>query len=441
MKRLALLLATLALGCGTATDAAHEAAQEGGRDAAPALVLANGLRVHLLPRREEKRVVVLLGVRAGFFAEPAGVPHVAHVTEHAAVFDLKPGSPEAQAVARWYSAGQANAETLADFMYFDLHVSPEEAPLAVKVQAARLAAPEFTPATVAREIPRTLQEVEVLEKSPYGGLGKFALTAFTQAAFHGQTAAPIKARTPRITVEDVRAFHSRTFRPDRAVLAVIGDFDPATTRPLIEQSFGSIKRPAGPPALRPALKPGRHTVTWDATTQHLILAWPTPAPAEADHPALSLAALALNQRLFTDPQLTSLFSMPQVSNEAEGLFFINVQLKPGADPAAARAKLLAHVEQLARPGGLGDVPANQARFQLRGTLKTPSLEGLTLPPQVTKTMALANMELQRLLREAVWGDVAAYSRRLDGVTADQVRSAVARHLTDKTLTEAHIRPE
>jgi predicted Zn-dependent peptidase len=79
-------------------------------------VLANGLRVRLVPARTDKKVAVLLGVRAGFFDEPAGVPHVAHVTEHLTVFDLRPQSEEAKGVERWYKAGQANAETLADFM-------------------------------------------------------------------------------------------------------------------------------------------------------------------------------------------------------------------------------------------------------------------------------------------------------------------------------------
>ena len=88
--------------------------------------LPNGLRVRLVPVAGEKKVAVLLGVRAGFFDEPAGLPHLAHVTEHLVVFGAPPGSDEGKAAARWYEAGKANAETLPGFMYFDLYVEPTE---------------------------------------------------------------------------------------------------------------------------------------------------------------------------------------------------------------------------------------------------------------------------------------------------------------------------
>ena len=52
--------------------------------------LDNGLRVRLVPSPGGKQAIVFLGVRAGFFEEPKGVPHVAHVTEHLAVFDGAP---------------------------------------------------------------------------------------------------------------------------------------------------------------------------------------------------------------------------------------------------------------------------------------------------------------------------------------------------------------
>src|SRR5690242_6270891 len=96
-------------------------------------VLKKGLRVRLVPNHDQKKVSMLLGVRAGFFSEPTGLPHIAHLTEHVTVFDAKPGSQEAQAIQRWFEGGKANAETLADFMYFDIDgVEPSELELALR---------------------------------------------------------------------------------------------------------------------------------------------------------------------------------------------------------------------------------------------------------------------------------------------------------------------
>ena len=95
--------------------------------------MPNGLRVRLVPIPGEKGVAVLLGVRAGFFDEPSGSPHLAHVTEHLVVFASPPRGDEGKAVARWYGAGKANAETLPGFMYFDLHIEPDELDTALRV--------------------------------------------------------------------------------------------------------------------------------------------------------------------------------------------------------------------------------------------------------------------------------------------------------------------
>src|SRR5262245_45132061 len=70
--------------------------------------LPNGLRVRLVAGGEKDRVGLLLGVPAGFLDEPAGVPHIAHVTEHLATYAPR-GDEEAQAVARWFGQGKANA--------------------------------------------------------------------------------------------------------------------------------------------------------------------------------------------------------------------------------------------------------------------------------------------------------------------------------------------
>src|SRR3954471_15999250 len=90
-------------------------------DEPPGFVLESGLKVCLVPLRGERKVVVLLAVRAGFFDEPPGLPHLAHVAEHLVVFGSPAGSEEAQVVRRWYEQGQVNGETLPGWMYFDLH--------------------------------------------------------------------------------------------------------------------------------------------------------------------------------------------------------------------------------------------------------------------------------------------------------------------------------
>src|SRR5262249_36494905 len=156
---------------------------------------------------------------------------------------------------------------------------------------------DFSQRTLEREIPRTLAEIEALEKPQVGGTGKFALAPFVQAAFHAKTQLPIKERTRAITIAEVSAFHARTFRPDRAALVVAGDFDPVAIRKTIDDLFANIKNPPVQPLPRPRVQPGTHAASWDVATRHLQVAWPLPPVSDADHPALTFASQALMRRL------------------------------------------------------------------------------------------------------------------------------------------------
>ena len=48
-------------------------------------------------------------------------------------------------------------------------------------------------------------------------------------------------------LEDVKEFFKRYYAPNNASLAIVGDFDPAVARSLVQKYFGTPEaRPAGP---------------------------------------------------------------------------------------------------------------------------------------------------------------------------------------------------
>src|SRR5438477_8888512 len=53
-------------------------------------------------------------------------------------------------------------------------------------------------------------------------------------------------------LEDVRAFFRTYYAPNNASLALVGDFDPAKVKPIVEKWFGPIPRGPEPPALQQA---------------------------------------------------------------------------------------------------------------------------------------------------------------------------------------------
>jgi zinc protease len=90
-------------------------------------------------------------------------------------------------------------------------------------------------------------------------------------------------------LEDVKSFFKQYYTPNNASLAIVGDFDAAKTKALVQKYFGTLKRgPAVPPitATTPTITSERQAdVAVSAQLPRVYVAWLTPAiykPGDAD---------------------------------------------------------------------------------------------------------------------------------------------------------------
>ena len=405
---------------------------------ATSFALPNGLRVRLVPERDPGQVSMLLAVRAGMLNEGKGQPHLAHVTEHATVYDIA-DAQLAETVKQWFGQGKVNAETLGELMYFDVHCSRDELPTALAVQVARLGKMSYAAATLEREIPNALSEVEHLMKQP-GGMGKFALVPFAQAALYGQTDVPLIRQTKKISVEDVRGFHDRWFRVDSAILVVVGDFDVVQTRKEIEKRFASIPKAKEALPARPLLKPGKRRVRWDVAKRHWLIAWQAPAAGDADYAAIFLAGQLLQERLFNSPGRPAPDSLLLVHNDFDRMLVVAGEAPNEDGFEVARKLVIGEVEKLNRPGGIDATAMRSLCNQLDEFQKT-NLDNLPLPPGMTRTMARANIELQRLSVEIVAGDFDQFLKKLRAVSPEAAIAAVGKWLATDRACVVELVPE
>ncbi len=96
------------------------------------------------------------------------------------------------------------------------------------------------------------------------------------------------------SVDDVRSFFERFYRPSNASLTIAGDFDPAEARRLVEAYFGwqpRRERPARPTPAAPVLAADRdETMSDRVQLTRLRLAWHAPALFTTGDADLDLAA-------------------------------------------------------------------------------------------------------------------------------------------------------
>ncbi len=143
------------------------------------------------------------------------------------------------------------------------------------------------------------------------------------------------------SLEDVHDFFRRFYASNNCVLTVAGDFDPVTTKELVEKYFASLK-PA-PPLERPeryeiTLDANKRITVYDRVPQDRVyMAWPGVAYFSRDDAALDLVTTLLAdgknsrfyKRLVYDEQVASDVSAFNYSLEIAGLVGVVATARPG----------------------------------------------------------------------------------------------------------------
>ena len=140
--------------------------------------------------------------------------------------------------------------------------------------------------------------------------------------------------------EDVKAFFRLYYAPNNATLAVVGDFDPAAAKKLIQKYFGDL--PQGKPVQRPSvpmgkLEAGKRLVYEDRVqVPRLYIQWPTVGfKRDDDYPLSVMSSILsgsrtarLTKALVYDSQIASQVSAFQNASEDVGVFQVTVVPRP-----------------------------------------------------------------------------------------------------------------
>lgn len=164
------------------------------------------------------------------------------------------------------------------------------------------------------------------------------------------------------TVDDVKQFFRTYYTPNNATLTLVGDFQPAKAKALIEKYFGPI---APGPALErpklwtPSLNGEKRVVVADRVPlQRLSIAYPGVAyfqPGEAD---LDIASQVLaggkNSRLYKalvyDRQLAANVNVYNITFEIAGMVVVDVIARPGSSLDEIESIVDAEIAKFAKDG-------------------------------------------------------------------------------------------
>jgi zinc protease len=328
--------------------------------------LPNGLRVVLAPDQATPTVAVNVWYHVGSKNEAPGRTGFAHLFEH--VMFTGSGHIEYGLHDRLTEGvgGGNNGTTDNDrTMYYDI-VPSNYLETALWLEADRMGflldALDIAKLNAQRDIVKNERRQNV-DNQPYGRVGEI-LSAAMYPKGHPYSWPVIGSMEDlsAASEQDVKDFFRLYYAPNNAVIAIVGDFQPAQVKAWVSKYFNDI--PKGKPITRAAVAP----VTLDAEQRlvyedrvqvpRLYVQWPTVGLEHQDRYALAVLSNVLSgsrtarltRALVFDKQVASAASAGQSSSEDVGEFNMFITPRPGNTLTEIEALADSVIELLKKEG-------------------------------------------------------------------------------------------
>jgi zinc protease len=407
--------------------------------------LPNGLRVLLVEDHRTPSVAINVGYRVGGKDDPPGRSGFAHLFEHLMFKGTANTPPETMDRLTEDVGGYNNAFTAEDITNYYEVVPSNHLETLLWAEAERLASLRITQAHFVTEREVVIGEYDQrILAEPYGMLDEIVnREAYTLHPYkRGVIGDP--ANLHAATLDDVVQFHATYYRPDNAVLVVVGDFDPDTANAWIDRYFGVIGQPAGSIPRVTLVEPPQtleRTISYRAPNVPLPAvdyAYHIPAAHAPQAAALDLAETILgagkSSRLYRSmvygKQIaTSAYARADL-REHPGLFEFSAILSRGSDVADARAALDTEISRL-QTELVADAELERAKTQIASSFVRgrQTYNGIAL--------SLVRAAVERGDPHAVNTDLARYL----AVTAQDVQQVAGAYLHAGNRTVVEYLPE
>jgi zinc protease len=262
-------------------------------------VLGNGLRVLLLEDHTAPVVCLQTWFGVGSRHEKPGKTGLAHLFEHLMFGETEEVAHGAFDRLLEEAGAETNAATFLDWTYYHTNLPKDALPLAMKLEAGRIAH------LVLRE-PQVSSEKEVVanerrqrvEDDVDGSVSELLYREAFQKHGYGWPTIGWMADIQGFTTDDCVAFYRTYYAPNNASLVVVGDAAARDVLRLAQEHYGSLPSSSIPvedvQPEPPQTTERRSRVEKPTPTQKVVIGYKGPALGDFDHAPLTL----LNEILF-----------------------------------------------------------------------------------------------------------------------------------------------
>jgi len=403
--------------------------------------LGNGLTVVIRPNPSSPVVAVQAWVKAGSTTEPESRAGMSHILEHMAFKGTKRRGPGEIAREVESVGGEINAYTSFDQTVYHITLSGRFLENALDILADTLGNSVFDAGELARELEVILEEVRMNEDNP----GRVASKALFREAYkvhpYGRPVIGYVDTIRQTTRDDLIAYFRANYVPGNMVLVLAGAVDPATSRPLIEKTFGRLPPGSAPKGPMPAEPPQEETRVVvkekDARRAYLDMGFHGPSMRDPDVYAWDLLSMILGSgetsRLYRAVKdgkglVDSVYASSYTPADP-GLLFVGGTLSPEVAREALKEILLETFRLAAAPP-----PEGAELARAKTATETDFLYSLESQSAVARHVGF----YETTLNDAAFEQT--YLRRIRAVTADDIQAVAKKYLAPGNLTVSAVLP-
>lgn len=410
--------------------------------------LGNGMKVIVKEDHRSPIVVSMVWYRAGSMDEVSGSTGVAHVLEHMMFKGTRkvPAGEFSRTVAR--AGGRDNAFTSRDYTAYHQQLHKSKLPLALELEADRMANLTLSEEEFFKEIRVVMEERRMrTDDEAHGQVSEQMMASVYMVHPYRSPVIGWMNDLVNMRVKDARNWYDTWYVPNNATLVVAGDVATEEVFRLAEKFFGPI--PSRPlPERKPQVEPKqsgikRLTVKAPGELPYVLMAYHVPVlrDPEKDWEPYALSVLngvldgydaaRLNRELVKTSRIaTGAGASYDAVNRGEGLFYL--------DGTPAEGRSVMEIEEALRGQIARVVSEGISEQELRRVKAQVTASQVFSQDSVYyQAMRIGMLETVGIPYETADLQV----RRLQEVTADQVREVARKYLIDDNLTVAVLDPQ
>lgn len=214
------------------------------------ILKCNGLRVLHVERKGTGVITTNITYFVGSRDESRGETGSAHMLEHMlfkpTLFDISAGNDAAAMVFEKDTGCIINANTWKDRTTYYFSYPKEYFQRALHIEAQRMTGVVLTDESLAPERNNVLSEHDMRNGDPYFGLAVAMVGAAYISHPYGHETIGHREDIEDYTASVLERFYRSYYRPDNAVMMVVGDIDEKTVLTAIKRHFSVLERPTTP---------------------------------------------------------------------------------------------------------------------------------------------------------------------------------------------------